>query len=456
MPLALDRRATVQLGLAALGASFLTACGNRSPAQIDPAEPGSEIELISSDVRPAAGDPTLVPQVVAGLQTFSGRLYDALAREHEGENLVLSPFSVLVALGMTLTGAAGRTAAEMREVLGADDLGERWHAGLNALTRSLHGLAGEQKRADGSSAEVALASADQLFGQQGVAWEQEFVDLLAKEYGAPMRAVDFVGDTERARRLINDWVEAQTADRITDLVPEGVLDVSTRLVLVNAIYLKAPWEEPFEKTLTTRGAFRRADGSTVQADLMRRPDVGARLTSGKGWRAVTLPYAGRRLAMTVVLPDDTDDTDDDGAGAGLAGVERRLAADGLAVFTPTEDGGETTAVDLTLPRWTFRTAAPLREVLAGLGMPTAFTDAADFTPMTEEDLDLVVSEVLHQAFVAVDEEGTEAAAATAVVMTETSAPLTEAFVVDRPFLFVVHDVAHGAPLFVGRVTDPTA
>ncbi|WP_161605537.1 serpin family protein [Pimelobacter simplex] len=229
--------------------------------------------------------------------------------------------------------------------------------------------------------------------------------------------------------------------------------MSTRLVLVNAIYLKAPWEEPFEKTLTARGAFRRADGSTVPADLMRRPDVGARLTSGEGWRAVTLPYAGRRLAMTVVLPDDTDD---DGAGAGLAGVERRLAADGLAVFTPTEDGGETTAVDLTLPRWTFRTAAPLREVLAGLGMPTAFTDAADFTPMTEEDLDLVVSEVLHQAFVAVDEEGTEAAAATAVVMTETSAPLTEAFVVDRPFLFVVHDVAHGAPLFVGRVIDPTA
>lgn len=447
MPLALDRRTTVQLGLAALGASLLAACSGRPAPRGDAPAAEGDIELIASDVRAAAGDPTLVPEVVAGLHVFSGRLYDALARERAGDNLVLSPFSVLVALGMTLAGAAGRTADEIRAVLGAGDLGERWHPGLNALTRSLHGLAGDQERADGSKAEVALASADQLFGQRGVAWEQEFVDLLAKEYGGTLRAVDFVEHTEQARVLINGWVEEQTADRIVDLVPAGVLDPSTRLVLVNALYLKAPWEEPFEKTLTAPGAFRRADGSTVQADLMRRPDVGARRTSGEGWRAVTLPYAGRRLAMTVVLPDEAD---------GLPGIERRVAADGLAAFTPTEDEGETTSVDLTLPRWTFRTAAPLRDVLSALGMPTAFGDGADFSPMTEEDLDLVVSEVLHQAFVAVDEEGTEAAAATAVVMNETSAPLTEPFVVDRPFLFVVHDVAHATPIFVGRVIDPTA
>ncbi|XBB67864.1 serpin family protein [Nocardioides sp. WV_118_6] len=453
MSFALDRRTTVQLGLAALGASFLTACsGSGSDGgepQAEPTAPGGDdaIELVSSGVRRAAGDPALVPDVVAGLHTFAGRLYDALAREHRGDNLVLSPFSVLVALGMTLTGAAGRTATEMREVLGVGDLGERWHQGVNALTRSLEGLAGEQKRLDGSTAELALATADQLFGQKGVAWEREFVDLLAKEYGAPVRAVDFVEHTEQSRRLINDWVEEQTADRIVDLVPEGVLDPATRLVLVNAIYLKAPWESPFEKTLTARGAFRRVDGKVVQADLMRVPDLAARLTSGTGWRAVAVPYAGRRLAMTIVLPDEP---------GGLAGVEHQVASGGLAAFTPAGESGETTGVDLTLPRWTFRTAAPLREVLVGLGMPAAFGDGADFTPMTEEDLDLVVSEVLHQAFVAVDEEGTEAAAATAVVMTETSAPLTEPFVVDRPFLFVVHDVAHGTPLFVGRVTDPTA
>lgn len=442
----IHRRDSLRLGLLGLavlgGAGTLSACssgsGRGGGGEPEPDVPG-DIELVSSDVRRAAGDPSLVPDVVSGLRALAGGLYDGLAAEPG--NLVLSPYSVLVALGMTLTGAAGATAQEMRAVLGAGDLGDRWHKGVNALTAHVDGLAGAQERTDGSEAELALETANQLFGQRGVAWERDFVDHVAKEYGAPLRAVDFEGATEQARVLINDWVEQQTEERIIDLVPAGVLDPLTRLVLVNAIYLKAPWESPFEKGLTTTGAFRRADGSSVDAELMHRPDVSGAVASGEGWRAAVVPYAGRRLAMSIVLPDED----------AFDAVEREVSAGG---FTRLTQDARATAVDLTLPKWSFRTAASLKELLMTLGMTTAF-GAADFTPMTETDLDLVIAEVLHQGFIAVDEEGTEAAAATAVVMAETSAPVAEPFVVDRPFLFAIHDVEYGAPLFVGRVVDPT-
>ena len=443
----IDRRDTLRLGLLGLaalgGAGSLGACsGAKDDGRQGGPEPDvlGDIELTSSEVRRAAGDPSVVPEVVTGLRALAGGLYDAVAAEPG--NVVLSPYSVLVALGMTMAGAAGRTAEEMRAVLGAGDLGDRWHKGVNALTAHVDGLAGVQERADGSDAELSLATANQLFGQRGVAWEREFVDHVAKEYGAPLRGVDFEGATEQARTLINDWVEQETRDRIVDLVPEGVLDPLTRLVLVNAISLGAPWEQPFEKALTATAPFRRADGSTVEADLMHRPDVAGSLASGQGWRAAVVPYAGRRLAMTVVLPD---------AGS-FEAVEREVSAGG---FTRLARDARPAVVDLTLPRWSFRTAASLKDPLIGLGMPSAFGDA-DFTPMTEADLDLVIAEVLHQGFIAVDEEGTEAAAATAVVVAETSAPIAEPFVVDRPFLFAIHDLEHHAPLFVGRVGDPTA
>lgn len=447
----IDRRHTLRFGLFSLaaltGAGTLSACsGDDEPAVQDGPDPDvlGDIQRVSSDLKRAAGDPSVVPDVVTGLRALAGGLYDGVAAEPG--NMVLSPYSVLVALGMTLTGAAGTTATEMRAVLGAGDLGDRWHKGVNALTAHVNGLAGEHERADGSKAELTVATANQLFGQRDVAWEEAFVDHVAKEYGAPLLGVDFEGATEQARQLINDWVEQQTRDRIVDLVPEGVLDPLTRLVLVNAIHLKAPWEQPFDKGLTAKGSFRLADGTSVEADMMRRPDISGALASGtlasgEGWRAAVLPYAGGRVAMTVVLPDE----------GSFEAVERVVADGG---FTAEALAAQPSAVDLTLPRWSFRTAASLKDLLIALGMPSAF-GTADFTPMTTEDLDLVISEVLHQGFIAVDEEGTEAAAATAVVMAETSAPIVEPFVVDRPFLFVIHDLEHHAPLFVGRVSDPT-
>lgn len=391
-----------------------------------------DVELAGSDTGRAEGDRAAIPEVVAAMHGFAGDLYGELPADG---NLVLSPYSVVAALGMVLTGADGRTAREMRDVLGA---GERFHGGLNALTAYVEGLAGPVRGTDDK--EIALDTANQLFGQRGVGWEKAFLDVLAREYGAAVRTVDFERAAEDARVLINDWVAGRTHDRILDLLAPGVVDAATRLVLVNAIYLKAPWAKPFEVSLTRNATFTLADGSTTETPMMSGSPFG-RLSRGEGWQAARLPYAGDTLAMTIVLPD---------AGR-LADIEREVAGGALPQMLA---GGRQTALDLRLPKWTFRSQAELAGILGTLGMPTAFEREADFGPMTEEDLDLRISAVVHQGFVAVDEHGTEAAAATAVAMETTAMPVTQPFHVDRPFLFVIHDTEHGTPLFLGRVTDP--
>lgn len=439
----INRRDAIRLAvLAAMAQPLLAACGGEGSDGRHSGEPvgeGGPLELVRSVVDRAPGDVGAIPDVVASMHRFAGGVYAALPSDG---NLVLSPYSIAVALGMTLTGAGGTTAAEMRQVLGADG---RFHAGLNALTAHVEGLAGRQRRADGSDAEVALDTANQLFGQVGVGWEEGFLDPLSKQYGAGIRTVDFEKAFEDARILINDWVEEQTHDRIIDLIPDGVLDALTRLVLVNAIYLKAPWEVPFDKQFTAPGPFHRIDGSTVETDIMHSTgeEIGGTLRRGAGYQAATIPYAGGGLAMTIVLPDE----------GRMGDLESEVAGGGLPALL---EGGTSTLLDLQLPKWSFRTSAALADVLKGLGMVTAFDpNAADFHPMTSEDLDLYISAVLHQGFIAVDEEGTEAAAATAVVAKVESLPMTQPFHVDRPFLFAIHDVAHGTPLFLGRVVDPT-
>jgi serpin B len=398
------------------------------------------LELVTSDVGRSAGQQAAVPQVVAALHAFAGGLYGRLAVE--AGNLVLSPYSVAVALGMTLAGAGGRTAAEMRGVLGVTS-DARFHGGLNALTTHIEGLTGRQERADGSTADVELAGANQLYGQRDVGWERGFLDLLAREYGAGLRTVDYQRDHEQARQLINDWVAGRTRDRIPELIPTGVLDSLTRLVLVNALYLKAPWEVPFEKSLTAPMPFHRGDGSSVDVDTMRQPTLETTLTRGDGWRAARLPYAGGMLAMTLVLPDP----------GRMREVETVLTAGGLGEVL---SAGRPATLDVRLPKWTFRTQTPLNDVLRKMGMQTAFDpETADFQPMTEDDLALYISAVLHESFIAVDEDGTEAAAATAVVAIAASASVGEPLHVDMPFLFAIHDVDHGTPLFQGKVNDPS-
>jgi serpin B len=323
------------------------------------------------------------------------------------------------------------------------------------LERLLESRSGTRRRQDGSIAPLDLAVACSLWGQHDTRWNESFLRRLDETYAGELRRVDYVADAEGARVRINGWTSEQTHARIPELIGTGILDLDTRLVLVNAVYLKAPWEHPFRAAMTQPRRFTRRDGSTVQAPTMSlriAPDDASagtrpRYAQGDGWQAAELSYAGSELAMTVVLPER----------GRLEQVERAVAAGVLRRAVRALE--PVPALEVRLPKWTFRTARSLKDPLSALGMPTAFDDrAADFGGMTDEDR-LFISHVLHEAFVAVDEEGTEAAAATAVVMRRTSAgpppPKPVVLHVDRPFFFVIHDVGSRTPVFVGRVDDPT-
>ena len=256
-----------------------------------------------------------------------------------------------------------------------------------------------------------------------------------------MRLVDYDGATEQARKTINGWVSDETHERIPELIPSGAISPATVLVLTNAVYLKAPWARPFRKEDTADAPFHRLDGSSVDVPMMHQ-STKLSFAEGDGYAAVELPYAGNKLAMLLVVPDEGQ------FDAVMAGMDA-AALDGIAA------GLSGYQVTLAMPKFEFRTQVGLNDVLSQLGMPTAFGDGADFSGMTTQT-DLFISAVLHEAFISVDEEGTEAAAATAVIMDETAAAQPAELTIDRPFIFAIRDTETGAVLFLGSVTDPSA
>jgi len=401
------------------------------------------MDLISSDLSRAEAGAALTARdaVVSAVTAFSADLFGALASSST-TNLVCSPYSVAVALGMTVQGAAGATATQILAVLHSRDAAVLAE-GLNEIDLA---LVPRSKAASGSAGDnaqpVELSSANSLWGQLDVTWQQPFLDVLARDFGTGMRVVDY-GRAEAARAEVNAWVSEQTRARVPELIPAGVFDASTRLTLANALYLKAPWRTPFQSGMTRESPFHRLDGSTVTTSLMHAP-TGNRFATGPGWTAVDLPYAGGRLAMAVVVPDT----------GRFAEVEKALTGEWLSRLLA---GFRPAPVRVGLPRWTIRTQAGLSEILAGLGMPAAFTDAADFSAMTSQQ-PLKISAVVHEGFIAVDEAGTEAAAATAAVMMLTSAVLAppRSVIADRPFVYIIHDRPTSTPLFIGRVLDPTS
>lgn len=397
-------------------------------------------ELVRSAVGRTAFEPAAATGAADSVRAFTADLYRRVAAE-DG-NIGCSPHSVAVALAMTRNGARGRTAQELDRVLHASGL-PQLNAGLGAIEAALEQRSGPVRRADRSKATIELRMANSLWGQQGIAWQPPFLDALARSYGTGLRVVDYLSDPDGARGRINAWTSDQTAGRIPHLLPGGAVDGLTRLVLVNALYLKAPWEHPFEKDRTAAGPFTRADGSTVDVPTMRTRLSGVRYARGDGWSAAELPYAGGALAMTLIRPDD-----------GLPALERTL--DGPALARIDRAMGPVPALDLRVPKWTFSTGLRLDDVLISLGMPTAFDrGAADFTGMATGSR-LYISAVQHETYVAVDEAGTEAAAATAAVISTTSAVSAPAeLVLDRPFLFLIQDRPTGTPLFLGRVADPS-
>jgi len=266
---------------------------------------------------------------------------------------------------------------------------------------------------------------------------------LARNYAAGMSLLDFASDPEAARLEINDWVSRETKEKIRDIVPAGVIKDITRLVLADAVYFKAAWQYPFPQDATQPGEFFLADGTTVEVPMMRE-QTDMRSMQGEGYRAVELPYAGGKLSMLILLP----------AEGQLDDMESKLEAGWLDATVDALQGGE---VILTLPKFKFEwEAKKLPENFAYLGMTDAFSGVADFSSMTGKP-ELFIGAILHKAFVGVDESGTEAAAATVVVMDKEALPLSPVeFTVDHPFFFIIRDNPTGTILFLGRVTNPAA
>jgi serpin B len=378
---------------------------------------------------PRAQDEALV-QVIQGNNDFAVSLYRQLGGE---ANLFFSPYSIGSALAMTYAGARGQTADEMRQVLGLPPSLEGTLAGFGGLNGRLNaGAAGKDR-----PYEMAVANA--IWGQETYPFHADFEQLLEKQFKADLRSADFVNAAEAARLEINGWVEQQTRERIKDLIAAGVLDEWTRMVLVNAIYFKGRWQEQFKPEATREKEFFTADGA-VQVPTMHM-DKELSFFEDDRLQALQLPYVGEDLAMLIFLPRERD---------GLRDLEQSLSG---AMIAEAAARLRQQQVDVALPRFKMETEFELSKALAGLGMPTAFTEKADFSGISTAE-HLFISAVIHKAFVEVNEEGTEAAAATGVVVRATAAPMAKTFHADHPFVFVIRDTKSGAILFMGRVADP--
>jgi serpin B len=391
-------------------------------------------------VAPRADNRTTGPTMEASLSRFAVDLYREL-RSEEG-NVFFSPYSISAALAMAREGARGETAAELDRVLHfPPDLAKAQGVLAEAL-RPREVDAYDEHDVVRRMPAYELNVANALWGQEGLPFLAPFTQALEQHHGAPLRRIDFRRSDE-ARRRINAWVAEQTRERIQDIVPPGMPDPDTRLVSANAIYFKASWDEPFEESATRDAPFYAPKGE-VSARLMRQTDHLEYAEDG-AVQVLRLPYRGRDTSMLVVLPQRRD---------GLAAVEKKLTAEGLAGWL---GGLKSTRVDVQLPRFHARHGFDAVRALSALGLSRAFSDTqADFSGMLREE-PLCIGAVLHEAFVAVDEEGTEAAAATVTGTRAASArpqrPVR--FVADHPFLFLIRHEATGAVLFMGRLSDPT-
>jgi len=369
--------------------------------------------------------------VVKGNTAFALELYAKL-KEQQG-NLFLSPFSISTALAMTYAGARGQTAAQMARVLHFELDSQRLHPTFRSLDHEL--------RSGGKERGYELSVANALWAQKGYGFLKQFLDLTRANYGAGLREVDFARATETARRTINAWVEKETRDKIKELLKPGVLKPLTRLVLTNAIYFKGNWASQFDKKRTRNEPFTLLSGKRTQVPMMhQKAKFGYMETSS--FHALELPYAGNELSMVVFLPRTVN---------GLPGFEKSFTAENLATSL---SGLRRREVIVAMPRFKTTSEFALASVLKSMGMTDALSmPPADFSGMNGRR-DLFIQAVVHKAYVDVNEEGTEAAAATGVVVGITSVRRRLVFRADHPFLFLIRDKRSGSILFLGRVVDP--
>jgi serpin B len=417
--------------------------------------PDVEIDQSSTPRQPAAQvSPAALAEAVGANNAFAVDLYGRLAAGSTS-NVITSPLSASIALTMTYAGAKGPTATGMAKALHLGSATTSIFEGQNALTQALDGRAAtalaaakEQNMAAGakppSPSDYQLQVVNSVWGEEGNPWEKSFLEVLSRDYGTGVYQVDFSGAPETARQTINAWVSKETGDKINGLLPMGSIKPTTQMVLVNAIHLKLPWASPFSTGYTHPAPFTKADGTKVTASFMGQ-ESGFSYTEDADAQIVALPLEGNNLDVVITLPKGD-----------LATYEAGLTASSPALSVP----GSYALVNLQLPKTSFTSQSfSLKKPLTDMGMGLAFTPSADFSGMMPEG-PLQIDDVLQKAMIAMEENGVEAAAATAVIVGSTGAaagpgPTPVTMTVDRPFLISIVDATTGAVLFLGHIEDPT-
>ena len=425
-------RAIVALVLIGAVASFVGCAWLRLPKEWTGDMASSSLDR-KTEPDVSAGD---VAALVAGNTAFAFDLLHELAPS--AENLIYSPFSISAALAMTYAGADGNTEAQMATTLHFDLDPEALHSGFNFLDLELNSRGTIELPYEGEGFDLAVINA--AWGQRGYSFKRTYLDILAVNYGAGLRLLDFDEDPDGSRRTINEWVSQETNDAILDLLPPESIDSTTRLVLTNAVYFNAPWLDPFDPDQTRSGAFEPLYGSSVFVPMMRQ-QVDTKYAAWDGGQAIELPYNGETLSMILLVPDRGT----------FEAFEAEIDA---ARYESIISALESKLVTLQLPRFEASYDDSLVDPLVALGMPDPFiAGVADFSGI-DGTHDLCISDVVHNAWISVDEAGTEAAAATAVIVHVGGGPSEPvALTIDRPFLFVIRDIPTNTILFLGRIVE---
>lgn len=442
----LTRRTSFRLLSSSLLAVLAAACGGSTDSAPEDTNtnPQAAEEARSSkayDTAPVVADADFA-SFVDDNNDFGFELFRQVAPE-ASKNVFLSPASVSVALGMTYAGARNQTATQMAASLHFNLAESSLHPAFDKLALELAARNIAPHKTDEGDKSVKLSLVSSAWAQKGYELVPDYLDTLAVSYNAGVKLLDYVQDPDGSRQTINAWVDEQTEHKIQSLLPDGSVDSATRLVLTNTLYFYGTWASAFDRGATTDAVFHAPAGDVTVPTLHATRGIG--YAEGDGWQMFELPYDGYQLGMTVVLPAD-----------GRFAEVRGALASGWLDAAVDQMGGYQGEVSVSLPKFKFSWGTEsLKEPLKAMGMTDAFQlGAADFSGM-EPKKELYISNVFHKAFVAVDEDGTEAAAATAVVMTSGAVPAEpKAVDVNRPFLFMIRD-ASGAVLFLGQVVDPS-
>ena len=423
-----------------------------TPTTATPTVKPVSFEIVKSNqsriLSPVVAD-TQLAALVKGNNEFAFNLYQAL-RQKEGQNIFYSPYSISIALAMTYAGARGDTEKQMADTLHYLLSQDVLHPAFNCLDLELakRGEGAEGKDGEGFRLNVVNA----IWGQKDYHFLDSYLDTIAENYGAGLRLLDFISAPEDSRVTINDWVSEQTEDRIKDLIKKGIISSFTRLVLTNAIYFNAAWQYPFDGKNTTEASFHLLDGRDLPVEyLLRDKDIPVDMmyqteefsyAEGNNYQAIELEYDGGELSMVILLPKEGS------FYAFKSSLNEQIFQEIVSAFNKKN-------VELSMPKFEYESEFSLAGTLADMGMTDAFSMAADFSGITGSD-ELFIKDVVHKTFVSVDEAGTEAAAATAVIIDQKAVPGEPVIVtLDRPFIYLIRDIETGTILFMGNMMNPS-